>query len=39
MIVKADLKSAVVFGAGFALGVALGGWVLDRLKMLTTARM
>lgn len=36
---KADLKSAIVFGAGFALGVALGGWVLDRLKLLTGARV
>lgn len=36
---KADLKSAVIFGAGFAVGVALGGWLLDRVKLLTAGRV
>lgn len=36
---KADLKSAIVFGAGFVVGVTLGGWVLDRLKVVPGARM
>ena len=35
---SAEVKKAVLFGAGFVVGVMLGEWVMSRVKVLLTAR-